>query len=246
MALGARIKERLAEVGWEQVDLLRAVPDLNAGTLSALITRDSEKSRFSEAIAEALDVSHRWLLEGVLPKQRAAGLRVAGGTAADEKDPSTNQRLRGRASPSSNIEPAPNIRPGGIPLISWVRAGEFCEAVDNFAPGDSEEQFFTTHAHGPSSYALRVRGDSMLNPSGEDSFREGDVILVDPDREPRHRSLVIVRLPDENEATFKQLLIDGPRRYIQALNPQWPNRVTELPTDATICGVVFALDRRYA
>jgi SOS-response transcriptional repressor LexA len=252
MALGARIKDRLTEIGWDQVDLLAAVPDLNAGTLSALITRDSEKSRFSEAIAEALGVSHRWLLEGVQPKSRGAGSIDRGVASADSGLPAvvdaaaTPNRLKRRALGAPNVEPAPDIRPGGIPLISWVQAGDFCEAVDNFVPGDSDERFYTTHAHGRSSYALRVRGDSMLNPAGEDSFREGDVILVDPDREPRHRSLVIVRLPDENEATFKQLLIDGSRRYLQALNPQWPNRVIELPQDATICGVVFALDRRYA
>ena len=130
-------------------------------------------------------------------------------------------------------------------MISWVQAGEFCEAIDNFQPGDAEERIPTTASHGPRAYALRVRGDSMLHVGGEDSFRDGDIILVDPDREPRHRSMVVVRMPDTNEVTFKQLLVDGAQRHLQALNPQWPDRVLPLPAGAAICGVVFMLSRSY-
>lgn len=247
--MGGRIKERLDELRWKQRDLLARVPDLDPGTLSALITRDSKKSDYSEAIAEALGVNHRWLLEEVGAKIRSESTASEGvvhtttsaGTASGSSD--QTRWLNRRATAGHNVEPAPDIRPGGLPLISWVRAGRFTEAIDNLAPGDAERYIPTTHPHGPRAFALRVRGDSMLNPAGDESFRDGDIILVDPDREALHRSLVIVRLADANEVTFKQLLFDGSRRYLQALNPQWPNRVVEMPTDAIICGVVFALDR---
>lgn len=252
MAMGARIAERLAELRWQQVDLLARVPDLEPGTLSALIRRDSKKSEFSEAIAEALGVNHRWLKDQLGPKERGTvvdgtgvALARSSGTATAEIQ-QLDSRLSRRASSTGNVEPAPDIRPGGLPLISWVQAGAFCEAIDNLMPGDAESYIATTHPHGPRAYALRVRGDSMLNVGGEDSFREGDIILVDPDREARHRAFVIVRLPGENEVTFKQLLVEGQKRYLQALNPQWPNRVIEMPADAVVCGVVFALDRGFA
>ncbi len=35
-------------------------------------------------------------------------------------------------------------------------------------------------------------------------------------------SLVIAKLEDSNEVTFKKLVIDGGQRYLKGLNPQWP------------------------
>lgn len=160
-------------------------------------------------------------------------------TISVEAKTSHNPSLSQRALTHDNVTLGPDVRPGGIPLISWVQAGAFCEAVDNLYPGDAEEWIPSVQGHGPRAFALRVRGDSMLGPAGELSFAEGDIILVDPDREALHRSLVIARLPDENEVTFKRLLIDGGRRYLQALNPSWPNRVIEIPASTLICGVVF-------
>lgn len=129
---------------------------------------------------------------------------------------------------------------GRVPLISWVQAGGWTEAQDQYEVGDAEEWVPSTTKHGRHAFALRVRGASMENPSGRPSFGDGDVIIVDPDREPRHRSLVIARLPLEQEATFKQLMFEGSHRYLRALNPFWPNPITELPEDAQIVGVVIS------
>ena len=64
MKMGGRIAQRLAELGWTQVDLLNRVDGLNVGTLSAMILRDSQRSQHSEAIARALGVAHAWLQTG--------------------------------------------------------------------------------------------------------------------------------------------------------------------------------------
>lgn len=246
--MGSRIRARLDELGWKQRDLLDRVPDLEVGTLSALIARDSRKSEFSEEIAEALGVTHRWLTSGQEPKHRedpdeAPDLTRPGDPVSSI--PSDNSvRLRGRALTVGNVEPATDIRRTGVPVILWAQAASYS---DGLGTGSADEldspRVYTTRPHGERAYALRVRGDSMLNAGGDDSFRDGDIILVDPDREARHRSLVVVQLPGDTEAVFKQLLIDGSRRYLQALNPQWPNRVIEMPAGARICGVVFALER---
>lgn len=127
----------------------------------------------------------------------------------------------------------------GVPLISWVQAGAFNKISDPFQPGDADEWLQCPAKHSSKSYALTVRGTSMYAPGSEQSFREGDRIFVDPEREAHHRSLVIARLDDEAEATFKQLLIEGNKRYLQALNPNWPNRIIEVNGNCTICGVVI-------
>jgi len=130
-------------------------------------------------------------------------------------------------------------RAGSVPVISWVQAGNWAQIVDNFQPGDADEWLPCPFKHGPKTYVLEVRGYSMHNPGGDLSFKDGDKIFVDPDREAMHRSLVIARLDDEAEATFKQLLLEGEQKLLQALNPQWPERIIKINGRASLCGVVI-------
>jgi len=122
-----------------------------------------------------------------------------------------------------------------VPLISWVKAGDWCGIVDNFAPGDADEWLPVPRAHGPNAYALRVRGVSM-----EPRYRDGSIIFVDPGKQADHGSNVVVRMDNESEATFKQLVIEGETKFLRALNPDWPGpKLIEINSNATICGVVI-------
>lgn len=139
----------------------------------------------------------------------------------------------------ANTEPAPANR-GNIPLISWVQAGSFQEATEAYAPGMAEEYLPCPVPHSTWTFALRVRGDSMFNPHGGKSFSEGDVIYVDPEVEAINRSFVVVKLVDEQEASFKQLVIEGSHKYLKAINPAWPEPFFQIDGDAVIQGVVIA------
>lgn len=127
-----------------------------------------------------------------------------------------------------------------VPLISWVAAGAWCNVEDPYLVGDADEWLACPVRHGPRTYALRVVGLSMYNPTGDRSFKDGDIIFVDPDREALHKSFVIVRLDDESKATFKRLLVDGQQKMLEAINPSWPNRIMEVNNNASICGVVIS------
>jgi len=116
------------------------------------------------------------------------------------------------------------------PLISWVRAGHWQEIIDNYAPGDSEAMVPSTKKFGDHTFCLRVVGDSM-----EPKVPEGSIIFVDPDYSANNGSLVVVRLDEEQQATFKKLVMDGDRKYLNPINPRYP--VMEVNTPATICGV---------
>jgi SOS-response transcriptional repressor LexA len=81
------------------------------------------------------------------------------------------------------------------------------------------------------TFVLRVRGESM-----EPKFHDGDLIFVDPEAAPISGRYVVVRLECSHEATFKQLIVEGDRQFLKAVNPNWPQRIIEV--NATICGVV--------
>ena len=133
----------------------------------------------------------------------------------------------------AGAEPGPDIK-GYCPLISWIQAGAWCGVIDNFQPGDAESWHPCPVSHGPRTYVLKVRGISM-----EPKFQEGQLIFVDPDKDPVNRSYVIAKIDDENEATFKQYIIEGNKRYLKALNPAWPDRMFEISENIRICGVVI-------
>lgn len=129
---------------------------------------------------------------------------------------------------------------GKVPILSLVAAGNWNQARES-SPGDEPEEWTPCPVrHGPRTYALRVTGESMHNPMGKPSFQDGDIIFVDPDLPVMNKSLVIVRLDDENKTLFKRLLLDDYKQFLEALNPAWPERIIKVEGQATICGVVFA------
>jgi SOS-response transcriptional repressor LexA len=110
------------------------------------------------------------------------------------------------------LEPAP-VLAGQVPVISWVQAGEFSEAVESW---DTEEWVETLAPVLRHTFALRVKGDSM-----EPEFPSGVVIVVEPDLEPNPGDFVVVR-NGGGEATFKQLVRDGEDWYLKPINPRYP------------------------
>ncbi len=131
-----------------------------------------------------------------------------------------------------NAKPCSIVR-GLQPLISWVQAGEWSAIGGKFKLGDAEDLLPCPVRCSKDAFVLRVRGQSMAP-----KFQDGDLIFVDPQVAPSDGKYVVVRLEDSQEATFKQLIVEGGRQYLQAVNPDWPNRIIEVDANATICGVV--------
>lgn len=120
-----------------------------------------------------------------------------------------------------------------LPLISMVQAGVWTE-IQELPPLDVE-LYPCPIKCSQHSFIVKVEGESMLP-----RFEEGDLIYVDPEVQVENGNYVVARLDDENQATFKQLIIDGNKKYLKALNPDWPNKFVEINGNCTIVGkVVF-------
>lgn len=127
---------------------------------------------------------------------------------------------------------------GAVPLISWRRAATW---PDGHPPEtESAEAWMPCPVQaGPHAFALRVVGESMLNPNGGPSYASGDVIYVEPAREAQHGDRVVVRMDGAVDATFKQLVIEDGRKMLKALNPEWKPRYSEISDGDIIKGVVL-------
>ncbi|QPE15891.1 LexA family transcriptional regulator [Providencia rettgeri] len=144
--------------------------------------------------------------------------------------------LKGKEENSGNIaSPKINDSKGEYPLISWVMAGSWSEALEPYDRRDIDELYETTVACSGGSFWLNVVGDSMTSSSGL-SIPEGMIILVDPAIEPINGKLVVAKLLNENEATFKQYIVDAGHHYLKPLNPQY--RMIPINGNCRIVGVV--------
>lgn len=181
-----------------------------------------------EAIAEAdsmtalcawLNVRREWLEYGVLPKTQ-------------DSSHGTHQLHVGEQSNVSGMLE----RFGKVPLISWVQAGAWCEAISNFEPYQADSWLSCPVPISDSGYALKVLGDSMTNPGPGRSYPTGCIIFVDPEVEANTGDRVIARVPRTNEVTFKVLVEDAGRQFLRPINPQYP--IIDITEETHICGKV--------
>lgn len=132
---------------------------------------------------------------------------------------------------AATIQPKMSFR---YPVISWVSAGAWAEAVEPFPPGFSDRYEISDYDSKGAAFWLDVKGDSMTAPTGT-SVPEGMMILVDTEADVKPGKLVIAKLPSSNEATFKKLVEDGGIRYLKPLNPAY--KMVECGEDCRIIGV---------
>ena len=119
-------------------------------------------------------------------------------------------------------------RPGQIPVVGVVTAGMPILAVEN--------QEGTLPWHDPGCFALRVRGDSMINAG----ILNGDLVVVRPQQSADDGQIVVARI--EDEATVKRLRRRSGQVWLLPENDAYP------PIDGTyaeIIGIVKAVVRDY-
>lgn len=92
--------------------------------------------------------------------------------------------------------------------------------------------------HSEEAFITRVLGESNFDPQSLKSYRDGDYIAVDPKREPKHLSMVLVAHGETAE--LRQLLIepDG-SKLLKAIAQGWPDRIRPLKEGDQIVGTVI-------
>ncbi len=137
-----------------------------------------------------------------------------------------------------NVEPD-DLGPGRtIPVVGMVQAGEFSLAEDGDFPPGVADGYVYSDRKGRNLFAVRVTNDSM-----EPGFREGDMLVINPNLEARSGDYVIAKIKDENEATFKKLMIHQREQgheliILRPLNPQYQDIVISDPSTVEIIGKV--------
>lgn len=223
-----------------------------AVTRGARIRAAREKKNMTlRKLAQLIGVSPqavaKWELGEVEQIKTGTFIKLCQELSVDPKhliDPSGKNYLKGieefsDAMPMMVSEPntRPYLKPFRyVPLISWVAAGNWDEIEDNHEPGNGDDWIPTSKKVSPNGFALRVKGDSMVNPKPPPTYPDGSTIVVDPHKIAKPGDRVVVKLLDTEEATFKQLVEDAGKTFLMPLNPAYP--MIEITSEAHIVGVV--------
>ena len=188
--------------------------------------------RKSDKAGQILDYVNRFVQEnGYAPSVREIGAAVGLRSTA-----SVSYHLQQLQSKGALLSPAQKgkkravvtaVRPGQIPVIGVVTAGLPILAFEN------QEGTMAWDGE-PGCFALRVRGDSMINAG----ILDGDKVVVRPQPSAEDGQIVVARIGDE--ATVKRLSRRGGRVWLMPENPAYE------PIDgseAELIGIVKALFR---
>ncbi len=117
-----------------------------------------------------------------------------------------------------------------VPLLSWVQAGDFCMQEMIVA---HDESVLIPGPVPDGTFALKIKGESMFNPTTGEGFPDGCTIIVEAGLTPRPGDFVVARSGDE--VVFKEFVIEGATPYLRPMNPRYtPIKIAE---DTVICGV---------
>ncbi|MFM4926280.1 LexA family protein [Aeromonas veronii] len=179
MKINERIKQTRKRLGYSQEILGSRVGVSRVSISQWERGENTPNGRYLNELAAALGVTVDWLLTG----------------EGDAPSSSGEQQMPGY----HNVEPAVMLPGKRIPILSYVQAGNWREMCEHATTFDGNVEFVSASGEiGPFGFGLWLRGDSMLP-----QFKEGDLIIVDPDEAPQPGDFVVAK-NGSNEATFKK------------------------------------------
>lgn len=103
-----------------------------------------------------------------------------------------------------------------VKLLGRIAAGAPLEAVSDYEERIPVPRFLLGRVKPDRVYALRVKGDSMI----DEHICDGDIALIENRTDARDGEIVVALLVEENQATLKRLYRRGMYVELQPANSQ--------------------------
>jgi repressor LexA len=137
----------------------------------------------------------------------------------------------------SAVDPTFRFLPGlrAIPILGQIPAGMPIEASESSGSNLGVDLKAFGVERGAEVFAVRVRGDSMIDAQ----IADGDTVLLQK-RIPKNGEIVAALL--DGESTLKRYLLDHGEPFLKAENPLYPNLLPA--AELVIQGVMIGLLRK--
>jgi repressor LexA len=130
------------------------------------------------------------------------------------------------------------LRPQGLPIVGAIAAGSVVESF----PDAVEQLDFSSSLLKPGDYALRVRGDSMI----EALIADGDVVIMRPVNDPKtikNGTIVAARVNGDGQ-TLKYYHRKANQVKLEPANPNY-SPIEASANEVAVQGVLVAVWRGY-
>jgi repressor LexA len=145
------------------------------------------------------------------------------------------QRHAGKA--RALITPIQKVRIHDVPIYGQIPAGMATLTEQDVEGHVSLDHHSANVSKSHGTFALRVRGDSMIGAH----ILDGDIVILEQSKEV-HNGDVVAALID-GETTLKRYVVDHGRPYLKAENPRYPNLIPA--RELKIQGVMVSLVRKH-
>jgi repressor LexA len=134
------------------------------------------------------------------------------------------------------ITPVQKVRITDIPIYGEIPAGMATLTEQAVEGHISLDRRSVNAAKNGRTFALRVRGESMIDAH----ILDGDMVILEDRKEVQNGDIVAALI--DGETTLKRYVVDHGRPYLKAENPRFPNLVPA--RELRIQGVMVSLIRK--
>ncbi len=134
------------------------------------------------------------------------------------------------------ITPVQKVRITDIPIYGQIPAGMAALTEQTIEGHVSLDTRSVNASKNSRTFALRVRGDSMI----EAHILDGDIVILEDRKDVQNGDIVAALI--DGETTLKRYVMEHGRPYLKAENPLYPNLVPA--RELRIQGVMVSLVRK--
>ena len=145
------------------------------------------------------------------------------------------QRHAGKA--RALITPVQKVRITDVPIYGQIPAGMSAAAEQDIEGHVSLDARSANVSRNHGTFALRVRGDSMIGAH----ILDGDIVILEQSKDVHNGDIVAALI--DGETTLKRYVVDHGRPYLKAENPRYPNLIPA--RELKIQGVMVSLVRKH-
>lgn len=125
-----------------------------------------------------------------------------------------------------------------IPIIELEESLDWEKIISHITPSNHLDFIGIDHSTCLGKFAIRVKGESMWP-----QFQPDNVLIISTEKKTKNRDFVIAYISKSNETVFRQMIIDGNYKFLNAINNIFPT-ITFEPGDRLI-GTVIQTRRNY-
>jgi repressor LexA len=129
------------------------------------------------------------------------------------------------------------VRIHDVPIYGQIPAGMATLTEQDIEGHVSLDADSANVSKNHSTFALRVRGDSMIGAH----IVDGDIVILEQSKEVNNGDIVAALI--DGETTLKRYVVDQGRAYLKAENPRYPDLIPA--RELKIQGVMVSLVRKH-